>query len=264
MDPQAKIPPLRIRLIMPWRSMFIQSTNNFEAMLSLGAAYTLYPFLGWIYGNDIDGLKRALKRNSGFFNTHPYFANCILGVIGRIEAEKAPDGPNDDAVCNVRTAMSGAFGGLGDSLFWATLMPLAALNGLVIYLFWPQYAFIGAVAVLILYSIPHLWVRYYFMERGIRDGTAVVGYLIRVKIPRLITIASFIAVILLGVYTTGSVWVPIKEGNFGYIAAVLSVTIIAIMQIKTDKRTIPADLLWYLVIIISIPLSLIISVNQVH
>jgi len=258
---QTKIPPFRVRLAMLRRSMFIQSTNNFEAMLSVGAAYTLFPFLKWVYGNNVEGLKRALERNGGFFNTHPYFVNCILGVIGRIEADKAPNGPDDNSVRSVKTAMSGAFGGLGDSLFWATLMPLAALHGLIIYLYWPQYALMGAAAALVLYSIPHLWVRYYFMERGIRDGTAVVGYLKRVKIPRIITIASFIAVILLGIYTIGLVWVPIEEGNFGYIAAVLSVMVIVLMQIKTDKRTIPADLLWYLVIIISIPLSLLISIN---
>ena len=159
--------------------------------------------------------------------------------------------------------MSAAFGGLGDSLFWATLMPLAALSGLIGYLFWPQYALIGAAAVIIVYSIPHLWVRYYLMDCGFRDGKAFIGYLKRAKIPRMITIASFIAVIFLGIYSTGLVWVPIKEGNFGYIAAALSVIIIVVMQIKTDKRTIPAELLWYLVIIISIPLSLLISVNQV-
>jgi mannose/fructose/N-acetylgalactosamine-specific phosphotransferase system component IID len=256
-----KIPPLSVRLAMLWRSMLIQSTNNFEAMLSLGAVFTLYPLFKWIYRDDDEGLKRALVRNDGFFNTHPYFVNCILGVLGRLEADKAPRGPDPDVVRSVKAAMSGAFGGLGDSLFWATLMPLAALHGLVIYLFWPQYALIGAVAVLVLYSIPHLWVRYYFMERGFSDGTGVVSYLKRVRIPRLITVASVLAVILLGIYTTGLVWIPIKEGNFGYVAAVLSVMIIVLMQIKADKRTVPADLLWYLVIIVSIPLSLIISVN---
>ncbi len=260
MEKHTKLPPLSVKLRMLWRSMFIQSTNNFERMLSLGAIYTLYPLFRWLYKDDEDAIKRAIERNAGFFNTHPYFVNCILGVIARMEMEKAPGGPDTETINSAKNAMSGAFGGLGDSLFWATLMPAAALLGFAIYVFWPHYILI-AVAAIVLYSIPHFWVRYYFMERGMRDGTGFVGYLKRVKIPRLITVASIIAVLLLGIYTAGLIWVPIKEGNSGYIAAGLSVIIIVLMQIKVDKRTIPADLLWYLVIIVSIPLSLLVSVN---
>ncbi|MCP4230143.1 MAG: PTS system mannose/fructose/sorbose family transporter subunit IID [bacterium] len=255
------VPPLGVRLATLWRSMFIQCTNNFEAMLSLGAAYTMFPMLKWLYGGDTDGLKAALQRNSGFFNTHPYFANCILGVIGRLEIRRAPEGPSFDEIKDIKSAMSGAFGGLGDSLFWATLMPLAALAGLITYIGRPQYALVGVVVALVVYTIPHFYVRYYFMERGQRDGTEVVVFLRKINLPRLIVFASFVVVFLLAIYTVLMLWIPITGGGSGYLAAGLSVLIIVLMQIRVDKKTIPAEILWYLVIIVSLPFSFILSSN---
>jgi mannose/fructose/N-acetylgalactosamine-specific phosphotransferase system component IID len=199
------LPPFGARFRAVILSLFIQAVNNFERMQSLGFALALSPVLKWIYPKRADW-ARAVERNLGFFNTQPYLANCALGVVARVELESAPEGPSVEEVDGVKRAMMGAFGGLGDSLFWAVLVPLAALSALICYALLPSYPIVGVLVALISYNAVHFWVRFYFFERGIRDGYEVTAFLQRIKLPRWVTVLRVVAAFALGVYAVLVFW----------------------------------------------------------
>jgi mannose/fructose/N-acetylgalactosamine-specific phosphotransferase system component IID len=201
----AVLPPLRVRVKVVLLSLFIQAVNNFERMQSLGFAFALSPVLKWLYPKRADW-ARAVARNLGFFNTQPYLANCALGVVARLEVDSAPDGPGIEEVDRAKLAMMGAFGGLGDSLFWAVLVPLAALCALGCYALLPSYPVVGILVAFVGYNAVQLWVRFYFFERGLRDGYGVTRFLQKIKLPRWVTVLRGAAAVSLGAYAVLVYW----------------------------------------------------------
>ena len=199
------LPPFRVRVCVVTRALFIQAVNNFERMQSLGFTFALSPVLKWLYPERSDW-TRAVKRNLGFFNTQPYLTSCALGVVARTEIDSAPEGPTPDEIDGVKRAMMGAFGGLGDSLFWAVMVPLSALLALTCYMLWPAYPAIGILVGFVTYNVIHFWVRFYFFERGLRDGRAVVGFLCRLRLPRWVTVLRGAAAFTLGCFAVLAYW----------------------------------------------------------
>jgi len=199
------LPPLHVRVRAVVRALFIQAVNNFERMQSLGFAFALSPVLKWLYP-ERDDWARAVERNLGFFNTQPYLASCPLGVVARAEIDAAPVGPTADEVDDIKRATMGAFGGLGDSLFWAVMVPLAALWALMCLLIWPGYPLIGLIVGLAAYNVAHLWVRFYFFERGLRDGRGVTAFLQKVRLPRWVTVLRGAAAFTLGAFAVVVYW----------------------------------------------------------
>lgn len=212
------LPALRVRVCAVVRAFFIQAVNNFERMQSLGFAFALSPVLKRLYPERGDW-ARAVERNLGFFNTQPYLASCPLGVAARAEIDAAPDGPTVDEVDDIKRATMGAFGGLGDSLFWAVMVPLAALWALTCYLIWPEYSLVGLAVGLITYNVVHLWVRFYFFERGLRDGRGVTTFLQRIRLPRWVTVLRGVAAFTLGAFGVVVYW-RLSGGGIGGINVV--------------------------------------------
>src|SRR5690625_1649685 len=74
-----------------WRSFFIKSTQNYERFMAVGFAFALIPIIKKLYKNTEDRIS-ALNRHLEMFNTHPWMANPILGVVSVMEEENAKSG----------------------------------------------------------------------------------------------------------------------------------------------------------------------------
>ncbi|MBU3181218.1 PTS system mannose/fructose/sorbose family transporter subunit IID [Clostridium psychrophilum] len=118
------------RLVIWWRSTFIQGSWNYERMQNGGWAYTLIPAIKKLYKTK-EERAAALKRHLEFFNTHPYVASPIIGVTLALEEDRANGLPIDDAtIQGVKVGMMGPLAGVGDPVFWFTVRPiLGALAG---------------------------------------------------------------------------------------------------------------------------------------
>lgn len=65
-----------------WRWIFTSSvSSNYEKMQALAYCYAIMPFLKFIHKDDPDGLQTAVKNHLQFFNTNPWIAPYVLGVI---------------------------------------------------------------------------------------------------------------------------------------------------------------------------------------
>ncbi len=211
-EPRSKIKyplPAHTRGEMVARSFFIQATNNFERMLSLGFLYALWPALKVAYP-DAEARRRAMVRHLSFFNTQPYLANGVLGVVAHVElAERGPE--LDFALSSIKRAMMGAFGALGDDLFWAGLMPAAALLALPVYVWRPEAALVGLAATLVAYNVFHLWARIRLFNMSLKLGRRVTRYLKLLRLPQLVVLVKIVAAALLGVFATALVWRTVAE-----------------------------------------------------
>lgn len=157
------------------RSFLIQASWSFERMQSLGFFYSIAPAMKAIHKSE-DKLKEAYKRHLEFFNTNPYMAPAIIGATIKLEEY----GASDEEIKGLKTALMGAYGAVGDSLFWASLRPLAAVAGVILAL----YGFIWAPLVfLAIYNLPHIFMRGYGIIIGHKMGIGIVTSIMLLDIP---------------------------------------------------------------------------------
>lgn len=154
---------------MVWRSLFLQASFNYERMQAAGWLYGILPGLKKIHTNK-DDLAASMSHNLEFFNTHPFLVTFVMGIILSLEQNKA-DIPTIRAV---RVAAMGPLGGIGDALFWFTLVPITAgitanmaLNGSI----WAPILFLA------IFNIAQFAVRFWLMHWSYKKGTEAISIL---------------------------------------------------------------------------------------
>ncbi|MDR2977140.1 MAG: PTS system mannose/fructose/sorbose family transporter subunit IID [Streptococcaceae bacterium] len=154
---------------MVWRSLFLQASFNYERMQAGGWLYSILPGLEKIHTNKND-LAASMSHNLEFFNTHPFLVNFVMGIVLSLEQAKS-DIPTIRAV---RVAAMGPLGGIGDALFWFTLVPITAgitsnmaINGSVIAPF----------LFLLIFNAVQFALRYFLMSWSYKLGTSAIGIL---------------------------------------------------------------------------------------
>lgn len=106
---------------MVWRSLFLQASFNYERMQAGGWLWGMLPGLEEIH-TDKDDLSSSMQHNLEFFNTHPFLVTFVMGIVLSMEQQKA----DINSIRAVRVAAMGPLGGIGDALFWFTLVPITA------------------------------------------------------------------------------------------------------------------------------------------
>ena len=106
---------------MVWRSLNLQASFNYERMQAAGWLWGILPGLEAIHTNK-DDLSTSMTHNLEFFNTHPFLVTFVMGIVLSMEQQKA----DINSIRAVRVAAMGPLGGIGDALFWFTLVPITA------------------------------------------------------------------------------------------------------------------------------------------
>lgn len=107
---------------MAWRSCFLQASFNYERMQAAGWLYSILPGLEKIHADNKEDLALSMTHNMEFFNIHPFLVTFAMGIILSMEQKKV-DIPTIRAV---RVSLMGPLGGIGDAIFWMTLVPILA------------------------------------------------------------------------------------------------------------------------------------------
>jgi mannose/fructose/N-acetylgalactosamine-specific phosphotransferase system component IID len=163
------------------RSLLLQALFNRERMQGQGFACALRPVARRLAGPE--GEAGWLARHLGCFNTHPVFAAYALGAVARLEAERAAGGDvAEETVAHAKAALGPALAAAGDSLFWSTCRPLAAVIGI---LWAAQGSPFGPLVFWVLYNVPHAMVRARGVFAGYAMGLAVMGERMRIGLNRL-------------------------------------------------------------------------------
>ena len=106
---------------MVWRSCQLQAAFNYERMQAAGWLWSILPGLQKIHTNKED-LAASMTHNMDFFNTHPFAVTFVMGMVLSMEQQKL-DIPT---IRSVRISTGAPLGGIGDALFWMTLIPITA------------------------------------------------------------------------------------------------------------------------------------------
>lgn len=226
----------RIIITTTLRSFLIQSSMNFERMHNIGVAYILLPIFKKIHKNDQEKLKASLKRHLEFYNCHPYMSSFVLGVIIKLEEKLAKEELQDPQIISqVKSTMMGTFGALGDSLFWKTLRPLAA----VISLCFAVQGFIYAPLIfLLLYNIPHLTLRIAGLYLGYKEDVKVI------KRVQSFDINSFVNILaIIGILFSGILFQNLIRWEKGEISSSMQILILIGSIIALKKRIRPLTIL---------------------
>lgn len=104
-----------------FRSSFMLGSFNFERFQAIGVAVSLMPTIKRFYHTKHDQAE-ALKRHLEFFNTTPWIASPIYGVVAAMEEERSKGGEIEDSdITNVKIGLMGPLAGVGDPVFWGTV-----------------------------------------------------------------------------------------------------------------------------------------------
>lgn len=154
---------------MVWRSFNLQASFNYERMQAGGWLYSIIPGLKKIH-TDKDDLAASMSHNLEFFNTHPFLVTFVMGIVLSLEQNKV----NVPTIRAVRVAAMGPLGGIGDALFWFTLVPITAgitaqmaLDGSIM----------GPIMFLLIFNIAQLAARFFLMYWSYDLGTGAIDVL---------------------------------------------------------------------------------------
>lgn len=150
------------------RSFAIQGSWNYRTLIGTGFAFALLPVLRARFAGDPEGLRRALRRHAGLFNSHPYLAPMALGAVARLELE----GEDAALIERFKTAVRGSLGSLGDRLVWAGWRPVCLLFSLTLFAAGAPWWLSGAV-FLATYNAGHLALRLWSYRMGVENGVRV-------------------------------------------------------------------------------------------
>ena len=154
---------------MVWLSCFLQASFNYERMQACGWLWGMLPGLQKIHTNKED-LQASMAHNLDFLNTHPFLVTFVMGIVLSLEQNKA----DTATIRSVRISAAGPLGGIGDALFWLTLVPITA--GLTANMAM-EGQIIGAVLFLIIFNAVQFAVRFGLMYWSYGLGTKAVTLL---------------------------------------------------------------------------------------
>lgn len=154
---------------MVWLSCFLQASFNYERMQACGWLWSMLPGLQKIHTNKED-LKASMAHNLDFLNTHPFLVTFVMGIVLSLEQNKA----DIATIRSVRISAAGPLGGIGDALFWLTLVPITA--GLTANMAMEGH-FAGAILFLIIFNVAQFVIRFGLMYWSYGLGTKAVTLL---------------------------------------------------------------------------------------
>lgn len=103
-------------------SILEQSCFSFERMQAPGFVLGMIPGFKKIYGDQKEEVAAAMQNNMDFINTEPHMATFLQGLILSLEE----NGQDRALIKNIKTGLFGPLAGLGDAIFWFTLLPISA------------------------------------------------------------------------------------------------------------------------------------------
>lgn len=103
-------------------SSFLQASFNYERMQAGGFTAAQLPLLKKIYKDDKKAMSEAMNDNLEFINTHPNLVGFLMGLLISLEEN------NEDRsiIKGLKVALFAPLAGIGDAIFWFTLLPIVA------------------------------------------------------------------------------------------------------------------------------------------
>jgi PTS system galactosamine-specific IID component len=105
-----------------FRSLLNQAGFNYAKMQSIGFTAAMAPALKKIYKNDKKGLIQATEDDLEFINTH----NVLVPFLMTLMLSLQENGEDPKVVKSIKNSLFGPMAGIGDAVFWFTILPITA------------------------------------------------------------------------------------------------------------------------------------------
>lgn len=192
---------------MVWRSLNLQASFNYERMQAAGWLYCILPGLEKIHGDNKEDLALSMEHNLEFFNTHPFLVTFVMGIVLSLEQQKTDIG----TIRSVRVAAMGPLGGIGDAIFWFTLVPITAgitanmaINGSIA----------GPIIFLLIFNGVQFAIRFFLMGWSYKLGSQAIE-IMTANAREFTRAASMLGVFVIGALTAnmGNITVALQFEN---------------------------------------------------
>ncbi len=215
-----------------FRCFLVQGSWNFKSLLGLGFCYSAIPIMKRLYHTS-EEQSAFLQRHLSFFNAHPYFASWCLGAVAKLEEEALlHEWPDRNPITIFKERLAGPLGSIGDQYFWNGLKPLVAGIGVLLGIL------IGWVAipvVLIVYNIPHIYIRSKGIWLGYKKGFDIISNLSLRKFSRVFQALAVLGILVAGLCTGVAVKWNSQQSNehLGIFLITVLVTLLSLLTRKT-------------------------------
>jgi mannose/fructose/N-acetylgalactosamine-specific phosphotransferase system component IID len=171
-------------------------SNSFERLQSLAFCVCMIPILRKLYPKKED-LSAALQRHLQFFNTQAIWGGIVNGITIALEEERAKGNEvPDETIASIKAGLMGPFAGIGDTIDWATWMPI------IFALFVPLAqtgSWIAAVVPVIIFAAITMFEGYSLYHIGYKAGMASATQILEAGwIKQLILGASVLGLFMMG------------------------------------------------------------------
>lgn len=151
------------------RSMTLDSGWDYERQQHMNYCYMMIPVLKKLYGDDKEKMSAALKRHLEFMACTPHLVTFLGGITAAMEEENANNPDFDEkSISAVKTSLMGPLAGIGDSIFWGSLLTIAVAIGTS---FGSSGSIIGPILFFLVINIPGFLTRFYGLRYGYNYGT---------------------------------------------------------------------------------------------
>lgn len=204
------------------RSFLFQSMWSFQRMQNVGWLFSLWPVFRRLYP-DQGERARAAQSHADYFNTHPYTADIILGVVAGMEERLAAGDSaiKRDAVIAAKKTMAGPLSALGETLFWATLRPLLLVAAAVAGALSQRNGWwVTTLVYLGIFNILHVGVRAGGLWMGYHRGMDVAAFLVQWPFQRWAARASWLGLGMSAGVLGTLLWLSPQRGSAVLLAVV--------------------------------------------
>ncbi|WP_213974055.1 PTS system mannose/fructose/sorbose family transporter subunit IID [Tepidanaerobacter acetatoxydans] len=196
---------------------FIESCPSWERLQASGFLYSISDALDKLY-SDISEKASAFMRHLVFYNSQGNWGSIIGGIVLAMEEERANGAElSDEAINGLKTGLMGPLAGIGDTIDWGTLVPLAVSIGLP---FAMNGNSLGSIIPFLLISCTMLGESYFLFFRGYQYGQQSIASLLESgSINKLIYAAGIVGMSVLGALTgsyvnlSTQITIPIAGGQ---------------------------------------------------
>jgi len=186
------------RAAMIWET-WVQTCYNYERMMGMACAHTFLPVVKYLYPNDRDKQIDLMTREMEFFNVHPEFGSCILGLAISMEEEKAmgKDIPNE-LITNIKTSLMGPLAGIGDTIWQGVLIPILLALCIDVTLSGNGNIWGSIIYAVLMFVITYAFSYWNFMFGYRAGGDAIMDFLEKGVLNKLLTGASIMGCMVMG------------------------------------------------------------------
>ncbi|MGE5673535.1 MAG: PTS system mannose/fructose/sorbose family transporter subunit IID [Mycobacterium leprae] len=231
-----------------YRSFALQGSFNYERMQGLGFAWALLPLIKKLYSTK-EERAAALKRHLAFFNTHPWTAGPIFGMVASMEERMASgDGVVDEeGIQAIKGGLMGPLAGIGDSLFFSTLRPIIAGIAVTLAL---TGNFLAPLLFVVGLNAIHIWVAWAGLDYGYKLGDRFLEQMESMQIQKVMEGAAIVGLMVLGalvatwlnvqtpmVYTMQKASIPVQKMLDGILPKMLplAITLLVFRYVRKGK-----------------------------